>query len=99
MSVRMRSWRARSMPAVHSKLIAPGMCPPLAARTFSPEYSSGPRASQIARSAAPRRLCRYSRVAVGSSCRVNATGPPTCGGIWIDMGKPAASQAVRPPSI
>ncbi|MNP29872.1 hypothetical protein D3C76_1229190 [compost metagenome] len=98
MSLRMRSWRDLSMPAVHSKLTAPGMCPALAARTFSPEYSSGPRASQIARSAAPRRLCRYSRVAMGSSCRVNATGPPAGAGTWIDMGMPSASQAVRPPS-
>lgn len=28
MSRRMRSWRALSMPAVHSRFTAPGMCPP-----------------------------------------------------------------------
>jgi hypothetical protein len=96
----MRRLRALSMPAVHSKLTAPGMCPPLAASTFSPEYSSGPRASQIARSAAPRRLCRYSRVAVGPSCRVRLTGPPPgpaprwTAGTFCQPGQQAAVEVV-----
>ncbi|MNH40543.1 hypothetical protein D3C79_1018770 [compost metagenome] len=83
MSLRMRRASFMSMPAVHSKLTAPGMCPPLAARTFSPRYSAGLRASQIARSAAPRRLCRYSRVAVGSSCRVRLSVPLALAGTSV----------------